>query len=97
MDEKTYPKASLLENLPLNPKSDYPLNIRGHRNRVSSLILSADNQYLISASDKEIIIWNLLQNTIHDYVLIHKNPVKFITSPSPEYFISVSSELVLGC
>ena len=94
MVEKTYPKASLLENLPLNPKSDYPLNIRGHRNRVSSLILPADNQYLISASDKEIIIWNLLQNTIHDYVLIHKNPVKFITSPSPEYFISVSSELV---
>ena len=77
----------------MDSKPNYPLNIKGHKSRVSTLVISPDNQYLISASLKEIIIWNRVKNIIQDYVLVHNNPVEFITTPNSQYFISVSSDL----
>lgn len=68
------------------------IKLADHTDTITQLLITPDNQYLVSASkDKTIKVWNLLNDQALDTLHRHGSKVKnIVVTPNGEYAVSVS-------
>lgn len=70
------------------------IKLADHSNSITQLLITPNNQYLVSVSeDKTIKVWNLLDDQALDMLNRHVSKVKnIVVTPNGEYAVSVSED-----
>ena len=82
-----------IDSMKMHLERKYHLFIEGHTNRVSSIVITSDNKYIISGSwDQTVRIWNLQDKSQEAVLRGHTGYVKSIVITRDNKYIITGSD-----